>query len=129
MAGAEGEAVKEATKNGSGGGTVKKKHSYSCRFDRVGKCKNGADCVFQHGSDTGDVNMMINGGSGCLPKPVGKRDPTLGPRTNGSVLMLVGALETEPFRGAEPEDVIDDGVIASIDEVSNVCAVGGDIVL
>jgi hypothetical protein len=51
VAGAEGEAVKEAANNGSGGGTVKKKHSYSCRFDRVGKCKNGADCLFQHESD------------------------------------------------------------------------------
>ena len=129
VAGAEGEAVKEAANNGSGGGTVKKKHSYSCRFDRVGKCKNGADCLFQHESDKGDVNMMIDGGSGSLPKPAGQRDPALGPRTNGSVLMLVGALESDFFSGAGSEEVIDDGIIASIDEVSNVCAVGGDIVL
>jgi hypothetical protein len=40
-----------------------RKHSYSCRFDRLGTCKSGANCMFAHDNDRnegtdGSVNMM-----------------------------------------------------------------------
>ena len=49
--------------HGADADKTKRRHSYSCRFDRLGTCKSGANCMFAHDSDRnestdGSVNMM-----------------------------------------------------------------------
>ena len=112
-AGAKGEGAAGA----NGEGVVKRKHSYSCRFDRVGLCKNGADCLFQHDSDKGSISMMTDAGSEGLPKPSGVRDPQLGPRSNGSVLMMIGDAAAV-VEGASTQGAVMGGAEASYTEHS-----------
>ena len=55
--------VKDSQKDNSEETIKKTRHAYSCRFDRLGTCKSGANCMFAHDSDRnkstdGVVQMM-----------------------------------------------------------------------